>query len=78
MLREVQRIKSQGDYQAGRLIEGYGIEVDQELLREVKSRYANLDAPPYSGFIQPKLIPVMNGNEIMDVTVEYPKDFVSK
>lgn len=79
MLREVQRIKSQGDYEAARdLIEGYGVKVDQEILKEVKVRYADLDTAPYSGFIQPKLIPVMNGEEITDIRIEYPTDFVEQ
>ena len=79
LLREVQRIKSQGDFEAAKtLIETYGVKVDQEMLMEVKQRYATLDYSPYSGFIQPKLIPVMEGDEIVDVKVEYPDDFVAQ
>ncbi|MCZ6693732.1 MAG: dihydrofolate reductase [Bacteroidetes bacterium] len=79
LLREVQRIKSQGDFEAAKtLIETYGVKVDQEMLMEVKQRYATLDYSPYSGFIQPKLIPVMEGDEIVDVKVEYPNDFVAQ
>jgi len=79
LLREVQRIKSQGDFEAGQqLIENYGVKVDQPLLKEVKQRYEKLDYPPYSGFIQPKLIPEKEGDQIIDVKIEYPKDFVKQ
>ena len=77
LLREVQRIKSQGDFKSAQtLIETYGVNVDQDILKEVKLRYATLDYSPYSGFIQPKLIPVIEGDDIVDVKVEYPNDFV--
>lgn len=76
LLRETQRIKSQGDYAAAKaLVEGYGVKVDQELHAEVLERYKNLKSAPYSGFINPKLVPVMNGDEITDVKIEYPMDF---
>jgi dipeptidyl-peptidase-3 len=79
LLREIQRIKSEGDYDAGRaLIETYGVKVDQDILREVKARYENMHSAPYSGFIQPKLIPVMTDGKITDVKVEYPIDFVEQ
>jgi dipeptidyl-peptidase-3 len=76
LLREIQRIKSEGDYAAGKaLVEGYGVQVDQELLKEVLTRFATLGLKPYKGFIQPKLVPVMKGNEITDVKVIYPTSF---
>ena len=76
LLREIQRIKSEGDYESGKnLIENYGVKVDQELLKEVLSRYAKLNVKPYKGFIQPKLTPVMKGNEITDIKVTYPSSF---
>lgn len=76
LLREIQRIKSEGDYQAGKnLVETYGVKVDPELHKEVLERYAKLDSKPYSGFIQPKLIPVMDGDKVTDVKVEYPESF---
>lgn len=76
LLREIQRIKSEGDYQAGKnLVETYGVKVDPELHAEVLERYAKLDAKPYSGFIQPKLVPVMDGDKVTDVKVEYPESF---
>ncbi len=79
LLREIQRIKSEGDFEAGKkLIEEYGVNVDQNMLKEVQARYANLHAAPYAGFIQPRLIAVKNGDEITDVNVEYPDNFLQQ
>ncbi len=79
LLREIQRIKSEGDFEAGRaLVENYGVQVDQDLLVEVKERYAKLGSKPYSGFIQPKLEAVMQGDSLVDVTVSYPADFTEQ
>jgi dipeptidyl-peptidase-3 len=79
LLREVQRIKSEGDFAAGQaLIENYGVKVDQALLAEVHARYKPLKTAPYYGFIQPKLVPVTKDGEIVDVKVEYPSDFLSQ
>lgn len=79
LLREIQRIKSEGDYDAGRaIIEDYGVKVDQDILKEVKKRYEKMASAPYAGFIQPKLIPVMTDGRITDVKVEYPRDFVEQ
>ncbi|KAA8478538.1 dipeptidyl-peptidase-3 [Arcticibacter tournemirensis] len=76
LLREIQRVKSEGDYEGGKnLIETYGVKVDQQLLKEVSERYARLDVKAYKGFIQPKLVPVMKGSEITDVKVTYPVSF---
>lgn len=77
LLREVQRIKSEGDYEAGkRLVETYGVKVDQELLGEVHKRYEKLNVAPFVGYIQPLLVPVMEAGEIKDVKVEYPSSFL--
>ncbi len=79
LLREIQRIKSEGDFAAGQaLVEGYGVKVDQALLTEVQRRYKPLQLAPYYGFIQPKLVPVTKGGEIVDVKVEYPSDFLGQ
>lgn len=76
LLKEIQRIKSEGDYQSARkLVETFGVKVDQALLTEVRDRYSKLGVSPYKGFIQPKLVPLMDGSEIKDVKVEYPSDF---
>ncbi|MCD6018031.1 MAG: dihydrofolate reductase [Bacteroidetes bacterium] len=79
LLREIQRIKSQGDYKAGKdLIENYGVKVDQTLHKEVLDRYKKLAMAPYQGFIQPKLTPVMKDGKIADVKVEYPNSFTNQ
>jgi dipeptidyl-peptidase-3 len=76
LLREIQRIKSEGDYNAGKnLVEQYGVKVDPVLHNEVLARYAKLNVRPYRGFIQPRLVPVMDGDKITDVKVEYPDSF---
>ena len=63
LLRELQRIKSTGDYAAIRdLVERYGVEVDAALHAEVRARYAALDMPAYSGFMGPRLVPVRDGD----------------
>jgi len=78
LLREVQRVKSQGDYTAGRdLIENYGVQVDRALHQEVLARSEKLAIPPYGGFINPKLVPVVSAQgNIENIRVEYPNDFV--
>ncbi|TNF31111.1 MAG: dihydrofolate reductase [Deltaproteobacteria bacterium] len=79
LLSEVQRIKSEGDYEAGKaLVEGYGVKVDPTLHAEVLARYKKLGIAPYAGFINPRLVPVMDGEEIVDVKVEYPDDFAAQ
>lgn len=79
LLREVQRIKSQGDFEAGRkLIEEYGVKIDPEVHANVLERYSKLPVKPYSGFIQPELVPVMENGKITDVKVEYPTDFAEQ
>ncbi len=77
LLREIQRIKSEGDYAAATaLVEGYGVKVDQALLKEVRDRFAKLNTAPYKGFIQPKLQATLNGQEVKEVTVTYPDNFL--
>ena len=79
LLREIQRIKSQGDYQAGKdLIENYGVKVDPILHKEILARYSSLNIAPYAGFIQPKLLPIMDGDKIIDVKIEYPNNFTQQ
>lgn len=79
LLKEIQRIKSEGDYTAGKnLIENYGRKIDLKLHKEILERYASLKLAPYQGFIQPKLIPVMKDGKVVDVKVEYPKDFTEQ
>jgi dipeptidyl-peptidase-3 len=79
LLRELQRIKSTGDYAAIReLVERYAVKVDPALNTEVRARYAALDVPAYSGFMGPRLVPVHDGEDIVDVRVEYPDDFAAQ
>lgn len=78
LLAEVQRIKSEGDYEAGRiLVETYAVKVDQQLHKEVLDRYATLDIAPYKGFVNPVYTPVTDkdGN-ITDVTVSYEEEYL--
>jgi dipeptidyl-peptidase-3 len=79
LLRELQRIKSEGDFEAGKnLVETYGTIVDQKLLTEVHQRYESLNIAPYMGFIQPRLVPVMENDMIRDVRIEYPASFLDQ
>lgn len=79
LLREIQRIKSEGDFKAGQaLVETYGVKVDQILVAEVKKRFESIQSKPYSGFIQPRLVPVMVKGRIKDIKVEYPDNFVEQ
>jgi dipeptidyl-peptidase-3 len=79
MLAEVQRIKSEGDYAAGRdLVEKYAVQVDQALHTEVLARFRKLNLAPYGGFINPVFVPVMENGKIVDVKVEYPEDYTGQ
>ncbi len=79
LLKEVQRITSEGDFKAAKsLIENYGVKVDPELHKEVLERYSKLNVAPYKGFINPVLTPVMKDGKITDVKIEYPEDFTQQ
>ncbi len=80
LLREIQRIKSEGDYAAGmKLVETYGVQVDKELHQQVLNRTANLKTPPYFGFINPELSLVQDAEgTITDVRVTYPDNFTEQ
>jgi len=80
LLAQIQRIRSEGDYKAGKaLVEQYAIQVDQELHREVLERYAALELRPYGGFLNPNIIPVYNRKgEIKDLKLEYAEDFLQQ
>lgn len=76
LLREIQRIKSEGDFKAGQaLVENYGVKVDPVLHKEILDRYSKLGIKPYRGFIQPRLIAKMDGDKVSGVSVEYPTSF---
>ena len=80
MLREVQRIKSEGDFEAGKnMIEKYGVKIDPVLHAEILARYEKLNLAPYSGFVNPVLKPVVDAQgKITDVKVEYCSDFLGQ
>lgn len=79
LLQEIQRIKSEGDFEAARsLVENYGTQVDEELHAEVLERYAALDVAPYSGFINPTVVATEIDGEVSDVRLEFPTDFMSQ
>jgi dipeptidyl-peptidase-3 len=80
LLKEIQRIKSEGDFEAGKkLIEDYGVKIDQALHAEVLDRYAKLKLAPYTGFVNPILTPVYDSNGIIsDIKVEYADDYLGQ
>ncbi len=79
LLAEVQRITSEGDYEAARnLIETYGVQVDPELHREVLERYAKLNLAPYAGFVNPVYTPVVVNGKIVDVKVATDEGYVEQ
>lgn len=79
LLNEIQRIKSTGDFEAGKqLVEKYAVKNDYDFHKEVLERYAKLNLAPYGGFLNPKLIPVFEGEKIIDVKVEYPDNYIEQ
>ena len=79
LLKEVQRIKSTGDYEAGRkLVEDYAVKIDYDLHKEVLERYAKLNLEPYSGFVNPDYELVEKDGEIVDVKIVYKSDFTEQ
>lgn len=77
LLAEIQRIKSEGDYEAARqLVERYGVKVDRALLEEVHRRYEKLDIAPYKGFINPRLSLVTDAQgNVCDVKADYTESY---
>lgn len=79
LLAEMQRIKSEGDYEAGKmLVEKYAVKVDPALHNEVLARYEKLKLAPYGGFVNPVLVPVYDDETIIDIKVEYPDDYAGQ
>ena len=80
LLRETQRIKSEGDFKASKeLVENYGVKVDKQLHKEVLERSKKFNTAPYRGFVNPVLVPVTNEKgEITDIVVTYPKTFAEQ
>jgi len=79
LLKEVQRITSEGDFEAAKnLVETYGVKIDFNLHKEVKERYSKLNIPPYKGFINPVLKPVYENEKMVNVEIEYHADFTEQ
>jgi dipeptidyl-peptidase-3 len=79
LLAEIQRIKSEGDFEAGKaLVEKYAVNIDPELHKEVKERYAALGLKPYGGFMNPTIVPVEKGGKVVDYKVVYADDYLQQ
>ena len=79
LLAEVQRIKSEGDFEAGKaLVEKYAVNIDPELHKEVKERYAALGLKPYGGFLNPTIVPVEQNGEVVDYQIVYAEDYLGQ
>ena len=79
LLAEIQRIKSEGDYAAGKaLVEKYAVNIDPELHKEVLERYAALKLKPYGGFVNPEIVPVMKNGEVVDYRIDYSEGYMEQ
>ena len=79
LLAEVQRIKSEGDYEAGKaLVETYAVNIDPALHKEVRERYASLGLKPYGGFVNPEIVPVEKDGKIVDYKLEYNDSYLDQ
>ena len=79
LLADVQRIKSEGDYKAGKaLVEKYAVNIDPALHKEVLERYATLNLKPYGGYISPDIVPVKQGGKVVDYKIVYNEDFIQQ
>lgn len=80
LLAEVQRIKSEGDYEAGKaLVERYAVDIDPELHREVRSRYEALHLRPYGGFVNPDIVPVRGiDGSVVDYGLSLTDDYLGQ
>ena len=77
LLAEIQRIKSEGDYEAARkMVETYGVNINLSLHTEILSRYKRLNIAPYKGFLNPRMIPVFNvQGDVTDITLDYSESY---
>lgn len=79
LLGEIQRIKSTGNYAAGKaLVEKYAVNIDPELHKEVKTRYEKLKLKPYGGFLNPEIVPVEKDGAVVDYVLEYPENYLDQ
>lgn len=76
LLVEIQRIKSEGDFQAAQeMVESYAVKIDRDLHAEVLDRFNKLKVAPYGGFVNPEYELVLDGNEIVDVKISYAESY---
>lgn len=79
LLAEIQRIKSEGDFEAGKhLVETYGVIVDPGLHAEILERYKKLNIAPYGGFVNPVFTPVYEGNQLVDIKADYSEGYTEQ
>lgn len=79
LLKEVQRIKSTGDYHAAKdLVENYGVKVDPELHKEVLERWKRLNIAAYAGFLNPQYSPIFDAHKMVDIEITYPDNFTKQ
>ena len=79
LLAEIQRIKSEGDYEAGKaLVENYAIEIDPELHREARERYLSLGLKPYGGFVNPDIVPIIRDGLVVDYELVPVDDYLAQ
>ena len=79
LLAEVQRIKSEGDYEAGKaLVETYAVNIDYDLHKEVLERYSALGLKPYGGFLNPEIVPVRKGGKVVDYEIVYSDSYIGQ
>ena len=79
LLAEVQRIKSEGDFKAGKaLVEKYAVNIDPQLHKEVKERYMKLQLKPYGGFLNPEIVPVVRLGKVVDYKIVYNDNYLEQ
>ena len=79
LLAEIQRIKSEGDYAAGKnLVETYAVNIDPQLHKEVLERYAALNLKPYGGFVNPDIVPVEKDGKVVDYRIVYVDNYLQQ
>ena len=79
LLAEIQRIKSEGDFEAGKaLVEKYAVNIDPALHKEVRERFAQLELKPYGGFLNPEIVPVVRCGKVVDYKLVYCNDYLEQ
>jgi len=79
LLAEIQRIKSEGDYEAGKaLVEKYAVNIDRDIHKEVLERYEALHLKPYGGFVNPTIVPVVENGSVVDYKIDYTEGYLEQ